>query len=126
MSTLTCDVLVVGGFVLANVGQQASGSGSLVSSHAFWYGILLACLIGWILPDWALIILFVVALFASDLFQSTVGHAHTTSWGVLVVILVGGGLLVGLWFGRRRGLLHLGEAEFGTRWGNVLKIHRWF
>jgi len=116
----------VGGFVLANVGQQASGSGSLVSSHAFWYGILLACLIGWILPDWALIILFVVALFASDLFQSTVGHAHTTSWGVLVVILVGGGLLVGLWFGRRRGLLHLGEAEFGTRWGNVLKIHRWF
>ena len=116
----------MGGFVLTAAGQQASTAGSLVSSHAFWYGILLACLIGWILPDWALIILFVVALFASGLFQSTIGHGHKTSWGVLVVILVGGGLLVGLWFGRRRGLLHLGEAEFGTRWGNVLKIHRWF
>jgi hypothetical protein len=69
----------MGGFVLTAAGQQASTAASLVNSHAFWYGILLACLIGWILPDLALIALFAVALFASGLFQSTIGRAHSTS-----------------------------------------------
>ena len=83
----------MGGFVLTAAGQQAPTAASLVNSHAFWYGILLACLIAWILPDLALIVLFAVALFASGLFQSTIGHAHSTSIGALMLILLVLGLL---------------------------------
>jgi hypothetical protein len=116
----------MGGYVLTAAAQQAPTEASLVNSHAFWYGILLACLIAWILPDLALIVLFAVALFASGLFQSTIGHAHSTSIGALMVILLVFGLLGGVWLGRRRGLRQLGAAEFATRWRNVLGISRWF
>jgi hypothetical protein len=115
----------MGGFVLASAGRQASTAGSLASSHAFWFGILLACLIVWILPGWVGGILFVIALFASDVLHS-IGHGHFTSSDALLLIIGGIGVVVGLWFGRRRGLQHLGEYEFITRWRNVLGIHRWF
>ena len=36
------------------------------------------------------------------------------------------GLVIGLWIGRGRGLRLLGEAEFRTRWRNVLGVSRWF
>jgi hypothetical protein len=116
----------MGGYVLTAAGHQAPTTASLINSHAFWYGILLACLIAWILPDLALIVLFAVALFASGLFQSTIGHAHSTSMGALMLILLVLGLLGGVFLGRRRGLQHLGQAEFRTRWRNVLGISRWF
>ena len=116
----------MGGFVLTAAGHQAPTTASLIDSHAFWYGILLACLISWILPDLAFLVLFAVALFASGLFQATIGHAHSTSMGALMLILLVLGLLGGVWLGRRRGLQQLGAAEFGTRWRNVLGISRWF
>jgi hypothetical protein len=117
----------VGGFILSAAGQQASASGSLVSSgHAFWYGILLACLIVWILPSWAGAIFFVVALIASDVLQSTAGHARFSGTNLLMLIILVIGLLVGLYFGRIRGLRHLGEYEFGNRWNYIRTISRWF
>jgi len=116
----------VGGFVLTIAGQQASVSGSLVgSSHAFWYGILLACLIVWILPGWAGIIFFVFALIASDVLQSTAGHARFSGSDLPVLLIGVIGLLVGLYFGRIRGLRHLGEYEFRNRLGYIRSISRW-
>jgi hypothetical protein len=34
-------------------------------------------------------------------------------------------LVIGPYFGRIRGLRHLGEAEFRTRWTNVRGVSRW-
>jgi hypothetical protein len=128
--TITCDILVVGGFVLAAVGQQATVAGSVVSSHVFWYGVLLALLVAWILPGWAAGLLFAIGLLASDLLSSLVGRARSSSSSSssngLFLLLVVVGLLVGVWIGRRRGLRQLGEAEFRTRWRNVRGIGRWF
>jgi hypothetical protein len=122
LPTIACDVLVVGGFVLTAVGQQAPASGSLVNSpHAFWYGVLVACLIVWILPGVAGLIFFVVALVASELL-STVSHGHVSTSAVMMLILVAIGLVVGLYFGRIRGLRHLGESDFRTRLTNIRKI----
>jgi hypothetical protein len=115
-----------GGFVLSAAGQQASVSGSLVSSgHAFWYGILLACLIVWILPSWAGAIFFVIALIASDVLQSTAGHARFSGSNLLMLLILLIGLVIGLFIGRIRGLRHLGEYEFRNRWINIRTISRW-
>ena len=96
----------------------------MASNHVFWYGVLLACLIVWILPGWAGAILFVIALVASDVLRS--GHGHVKSSDVLILLFLLIGLVVGLWIGRRRGIRLLGEAEFRTRWRNVQGISRWF
>jgi len=98
----------------------------LVSSHAFWYGVLLACLIVWILPGWAGLVFFIVALIASDALQSTAGHARFSGSEPLMLLILAIGLLVGLYFGRIRGLRHLGEYEFRNRWTNIRIISRWF
>lgn len=129
LRAVTCDVLFVGGFALAVAYQPASVSESLASSHAFWYGVLLALLIAWILPGWAAVVLFLIALLASGLLQSLVSHGHSSassSSGVLLVIVAVIALPVGLYFGRIRGLRHLGEFEFRTRLRNVRIISRWF
>jgi hypothetical protein len=97
----------------------------LASNHVFWYGVLLACLIVWILPGWAGAVFFVVALIASDLLSSIFGHGHVSTSAVAMLILLAIGLVVGISLGRRRGLRLLGEAEFRTRWTNILKINRW-
>ena len=127
---VTCDVLFVGGFTLAVAYQQASVSGSLASSHAFWYGVLLALLIAWILPGWAAGVLFLIALLASGLLQSLVSHGRSSSSfssssDVLLLIVAVIALPVGLYFGRIRGLRHLGEFEFRTRLRNIRIISRW-
>jgi hypothetical protein len=112
----------VGGFVLASLAQQASVSGSLSSSHAFWYGILLG-LLALFLPPWAKAIVFVVALVASGLFH-TLGKAHA-SGSVPILLVVAIGVVVGMYFGRMRGLRQLGEADYRGRWRNVRGVSRW-
>jgi hypothetical protein len=126
LPAITCDVFVVGGFVLTAVGQQAPTPVSLTSNHVFWTGIAFACLLLLFLPDWARVILFVVALFASDLIPIITGHARLTTTDVLMLFTLVIGLLVGLYFGRIRGLRHLGEYEFRNRWGYIRSISRWF
>ncbi len=84
------------------------------------------CLIVWILPSWAGGIFFVVALIASDVLQSTAGHARFSGTNLLMLIILVIGLLVGLYFGRIRGLRHLGEYEFRNRWNYIRTISHWF
>ena len=106
MRAVTCDILSVGRLVLAVVRQQASASGSLISSHLFWYGILLA--LGCMDPpraDGGL--LFVIALLATGLLHPAGGHAHSV--GVPYVIVAVIAVLAGLCFGRIRGLRQLGN-----------------
>jgi hypothetical protein len=107
-------------------GQHAPVPASFGGDRVFWYGVLLAFMIARFLPSVVGIALFVVALFASDLLGPILNHGHFASSDVSVMLLVGLGLVVGLWFGRIRGLRLLGEAEFRTRWRNVLGISRWF
>jgi phosphate/sulfate permease len=74
------------------------------------------------------IALFVIALFASHIFQSIIGHTHSSSSStvLLLVIVVGViALIVGLIVGRNRGLRQLGEVEFRTRLRNVRGVSRW-
>lgn len=106
MRAVTCDILSVGRLVLAVVRQQASASGSLISSHLFWYGILLA--LGCMDPpraDGGL--LFVIALLATGLLHPAGGHAHSV--GVPYVIVAVIAVLADLRFGRIRGLRQLGN-----------------
>lgn len=116
----------MGDFVLAVAHQQGSVSGSLASSHAFWYGIMLAVGVALIFPGWVAILLFVVALLASGLLHSGGGggHIHSTALPYLIVAVIA--VLVGLYFGRIRGLRHLGESDFRTRLRNIRGISRWF
>jgi hypothetical protein len=115
----------VGDFVLAVAHQQGSVSGSLASSHAFWYGIMLAVGVALIFPGWVAILLFVVALLASGLLHSgSGGHIHSAALPYLIVAVIA--VLVGLYFGRIRGLRHLGESDFRTRLRNIRGISRWF
>ena len=106
MRAVTCDILSVGRLVLAVVRQQAPASGSLTSSHMFWYGILLA--LGCMDPpraDGGL--LFVIALLATGLLHPAGGHAHSA--GVPYVIVAVIAVLAGPYFGRIRGLRQLGN-----------------
>jgi hypothetical protein len=93
-----------------------------MSSHMFWIGVLFALTFAYILPAWLTGLLFAVALFASDVLTS-VTHAHSSAVPYLIIGLIL--FLAGLYFGRIRGLRHLGEAEFQTRWRNVRGVSRW-
>jgi hypothetical protein len=128
----SANVLFVGRLILAAASQQVPVAGSAGTSHAFWVGVLLALLVAWVLPGWARIALFVIALLALHILQSIIGHAHSSSSSVpstvlLLLLTVVGvlALIVGLIVGRNRGLRQLGEAEFRTRLINVRKVSRW-
>ncbi len=86
------DVLVVGGFVLASVAQQASVSGSLSSSRMFWYGVLLG-LLALFLPPLGKAVAFVIALIASGLVP-LLGKARV-SGSVPLLLVVAIAVLVG-------------------------------
>lgn len=117
-----CHLHSMGGLVFAVAHQQPT-AGSLTSSHVFWIGVLFALVFSYILPAWLTGILFIVALFASGVLLSLSHHAHSASAPYIIVGLIA--LVVGLYFGRIRGLRHLGEAELRTRWRNVKGVSRW-
>ena len=125
----SANVPLMGGLILATASQQASVAGSAGSSHAFWFGVLLALVVVWFLPGWAVIALFIVALLGSHIFQSVVDHTHSTSSStvplLLLIVVSVLTLIVGLIVGRGRGLRQLGEVEFRTRLRNVRGVSRW-
>jgi UPF0716 family protein affecting phage T7 exclusion len=116
------DLHCMGGFVFA-VAQQQPTAGSLAGSHMFWIGVLFALIFSYILPGWLTGILFFVALIASGVLLSLGHHANSSAVPYIIVGLIT--LVVGLYFGRIRGLRHLGEAELRTRWRNVRGVSRW-
>ena len=89
----------------------------------FWYGILLALGVAWILPGQIAGLLFVIALLATGLLHSTGGHAHSVGVPYLIVAVIA--VLAGLYFGRIRGLRQLGESDFRVRLRNAGGISRW-
>ena len=123
MRAVTCDILSVGRLILAVVRQQASASGSLISSHMFWYGILPALGVAWILPGRIAGLLFVIALLATGPPHCAGGHAHSVGVPYLIVAVIA--VLAGLHFGRIRGLRQLGKSDFRVRLRNAGGISRW-
>ncbi len=101
----------------------ASTAGPVAGSHAFWYGVLLAVLVAWILPAWVTGLLLVIALAGSGMFA---GHAHISSSSVPYLIVAAIALVGGLIWGRIRGLDQLGKSEYQGRLGRVREISRWF
>jgi hypothetical protein len=79
----------------------------------FWYGILLALGVAWILPGRMAGLLFVIALLATGLLHSTGGQPHSV--GVPYVLVAVIAALVGLYFGRICGPRQLGESDFRVR-----------
>src|SRR5215831_20836137 len=61
--------------------------GGPMSSHMFWIGVLFALTFAFILPAWLTGLLFVVALFASDVLTS-VTHAHSSAVPYLIIGLI--------------------------------------
>lgn len=98
--------------------------GSLISTHMFWIGVLVGILAVWILPGWISGILFVAALLVSGILSSIRHSSHSTAVPYIIVGLIA--LVIGLYFGRIRGLRQLGESDFRTRLTNVRIIRRWF
>lgn len=95
------------------------------SGHMFWLGLLVG-LAAVILPGGFRVLMAIVAVFALG-WVHLVGHhvsfsSRLVPW--VLVALLGG--VVGLVWGRRRGLRQLGESDFRIRFGNVRGIRRWF
>jgi hypothetical protein len=116
-------MFLASGLVLSAAHQHGMTQGGLMGSHMFWIGVLFALTFAYILPAWLTGLLFVIALFASNVLPSVAHHAHSSTVAYLIVGVIA--LVVGLYFGRVRGLRHLGEAEFRTRWRNVRGVSRW-
>lgn len=99
--------------------------------NLLWVGVLIGVLLGTFALEWLKIAVFVIALVFSDLAHGAssnvrdVGNLHFAVPPWLIGI---GGVAFGLWawhHARRRGLQHLGQAEFRTRWTNVRGISKW-
>lgn len=89
--------------------------------------LLIGVLIGLFAPEWVAWIVVLVALIALGAFRVvTVNHSSHIRTGDLIWIFIFAlGGIVGLIYGRIRGLRHLGEAEFRTRRASVRRISRW-
>jgi hypothetical protein len=91
----------------------------------FWFGLLIG-LAAVILAGWIRLLLAGVAVLELG-WVHLVDHHVRFSSGMLRWLLVAlAGLAVGLFWGRIRGLRHLGEHDFQTRLDFVRGIRRWF
>ncbi len=103
-------------------------------SNALWVGILVGVPVGTFAPEWARIVIFLIALLLSDLIHGAshnvhnVANLHNVHFAVPPWLIGLVGLAFGLWawhYARRRGLQHLGQAELRTRWTAVRGTSRW-
>jgi hypothetical protein len=106
---------------LAAVNQHSAAAAPLTGSHLLWI-VLVVLLIGLILPDWVGWILVAVVLVALGA-PAHVPHGGGGG-GLLWLLVAAAALVLGLHFGRIRGLRHLGESEFRTRRANIRRISR--
>jgi hypothetical protein len=109
----------MGGLILAAAQQHSTVN----SSHIFWIGVLIGVVVGALFPRWIAFLLAGAAVIGAGLFHT---DSHHNFSGTVPYLIVGAiALLAGLHFGRARGLRHLGEADFQTRWRSVRGISRW-
>lgn len=113
----------MGGLLLAAAHTQSTTAGSLATSHMFWTGVLIGSLVGAIFARWIALLLAGVAFIGAGMLH-TVSHHHLSSSAVRYLIVGVLALLAGLYFGRDRGLRHLGEADFQTRRRAIRGISR--
>jgi hypothetical protein len=114
----------VGGVVIAAVQQHVPASGSLISNHGLWLGVLMGIGAAIVFPAWLTYLLAGLAFLLSGLLPAVRHHAHAPSMTYLAIGVVA--LVAGLFFGRRRGLRQLGEAEYRTRFRNVRGVSRFW
>jgi hypothetical protein len=104
------------------VHQQIPTAAGLTGGHMFWSGVLVGALVGAIFARWVAFVVAAVAFVAAGFLQTSGYHA---SLAVLPYLIVGGiALAAGLFFGRIRGLRHLGESDFQTRRAAIRRISR--
>ncbi len=116
----------MGGFALVAVHQQAPAARSLIDSRLFWFGVLLALVLTFLFR-WAAGILLLLALLASGLLRSFAGALHAHSFRAIFLVIALIGFAVSLFFGQRRGLRLLGDAEYKTRFNNIkAQVTKWF
>lgn len=111
--------------LLAAMPQRSTASAPFLGTHSFWITLLVGLLIALIAPSWVAWILVVVALGALGVLGRLShtgggGGASLLAWLIVVAIAV----VIGLYFGRARGLRHLGESEFRARLTNIRRISR--
>jgi len=126
-----------GGLLLtaATPAHHVTAAHSLLGGHAFWLGLAigLGASVIPIIPWWIRMAGLVVAVLAAGVVHLTNSHGHghlspghghlspaVTPWVVVALL----GLGVGLYYGRARGLRHLGQAEFRNRSGSIRNISR--
>jgi hypothetical protein len=111
----------VGGLVFGAVHQQTPAP-DLASSHELWVGLLIGALIGAIFARWIAFLVAGFAFIAAGFLPSAGHYAHSVN---VTYLIVGGiALAAGLYFGRARGLRHLGEHELRVRRGYIRGISR--
>ncbi|MGO9162937.1 MAG: hypothetical protein ACLP7J_19960 [Streptosporangiaceae bacterium] len=100
-------------------------------SHDLWLGLFIGLLLGFIGWSWLRLgLLLLAGIVLADQYHwfsktSSGVHLHSSGITVLWIVVVVIALLIGLSWGRLRGLQHLGRAEMTTRWTNVRGVSRW-
>lgn len=121
-----CDISCVKFLLLVALYPEHGPTVAKVSSgHLFWVGALIGLGIG--LAPFVPWVIKVAGLFIAFLGAGVVHvtHGGHISPAIVPWVLVGaGGIIVGLFYGRARGLAHLGQADFRGRLNAIRNISR--
>lgn len=90
------------------------------ASHWIEIGLLAGILVSLVLPIWLRWIVAIADAVALGWLTTVMAHANrgNATWIFIAVVCLG----AGLYFGRARGLRHLGQYEFGVRHGYIKDI----
>ncbi|HTP15226.1 MAG TPA: hypothetical protein VMK13_05260 [Streptosporangiaceae bacterium] len=110
--------------ILAATHPQGAAASPASATHWFGIGLLVGMAAGVIAPGWLKVLIVLFDVVALGWIYGILAYSHTATklWVPVAVVF----LLIGLFFGIRRGLRHLGDTEFHTRLHNIRGLHRWF
>lgn len=97
----------------------------LSDGHMLWVGVLIGLGIGLIpvIPWLIKVALLVIAFLGAGVVHVTSG-GHVSPSIAPWVLVAAVGVIAGLFFGRARGLTHLGQADFQTRMKAIRNVSR--
>jgi protein-S-isoprenylcysteine O-methyltransferase Ste14 len=105
-----------------HVGHIVASAASSTGVHTLEIGLLFGVGVALLAPRWITGIVVIIAL-------AIIGGIHfahhISSKDVSYALVAGAALVIGLIWGRIRGLRHLGEADFNTRLTAIRRISRW-